>query len=374
MGFFGVASAAGAESVPKIEHCHLNLWTLGGLTGYRVCCLDVGLAISTGEKGLDKIRLGIPAATADTFEHALDSLAPEMSDPTIAGLIFASEEALHDGGLRIGGSDYRILDLDRPSCTMAEKPRDKHFSLWTLRLADSLPANGRGYLRVRFHIRRSGRLWLWQRSLLARNRAIADLRVNDEREALAVRDSSEFANHLLPLGTLDSFVIVPALFTPSVTTPEPTYVRGLEGRIWEGYLRRKTDIRRNQKFLVHRWRAPDQPVTRDKPFRGFLQLERRRSLLPSWSDLMPVIIALLLAAVLFDVELNGLGWVEDVAEAAWDFSVAGIPSPLVGLVPLVAFALAYLRYRDEMRRRVAELRGLGGRADRWLYSFGFRDG
>lgn len=372
MGFFGVASADEANSDLSIDHCHLNLWTLGGLTGYRVCCLDVGLAISAGERSVKRIRLGIPAATVDANHLALKSLCREMQDPTIAGLIFAREDVLHHGMLNISGRDYRVLDLDRPACEMAKQPRDKYFSLWTLTLADALEACDQGYLRVRFHIRRPGRLWVWHRSLLARNRAIADLRVNDEREALAVKESSEFTSHLLPLGTLDSFVIAPALFTPSVTTPKPSYVRGLEGRIWEGYLGRRTDLKRNQKFLVHRWRAPNEPVTPEKPFRGFLNLERRRSLLPSWSDLMPVILALILVAVLFDVHWNNLHWGSDAAEAIGRFLFAGLPSPS-GIYAVALLLVFYFAFRDALGRAATGLRGFSGRVDYWVYSFNLRD-
>jgi len=369
MGFFGVAAVGAVDHAPTIDGCHLNLWTLGGLTGYRVCCLDVGLAITAKGHTVSKMQVGIPAVTPDSPRRAIEPLAHHMRDPAIANLIFAREDALVADELLIAGRPFKILDLDRPECSMAEHPRDKHFSLWTLQLAKDLGSEESGYLRFRFHIRRPGRLWVWQRSLLARNRAIADLRVCDEREAHSVNDISGFTGHLLPLGSLDSFVIAPASFSPSTTTPEPSYVRGLEGRVWEKYLGRKTDLGRNEKFLVHRWKAKKLPVTGKSPFRGFLQLERRRSLMPSWSDLMPVILALSLAAALFNIKWRDLSWIKVGLGAASTFLFSGLPS-FSGLYAVLAFVLFGIAVRQGLLNLFRSMSDVGGRIDRWVYSFG----
>ena len=362
MGFFGVAAAIGDESVPSVRRCHLNIWTLGGLLGYRVSCFDVGLHLRADQGPIGALRIGLPVSTPSSPDSALESLKTRMENPTVASLIFARENATRDGSVALDEGMVPLLDIDRPHCEMAEKPRGKHFSLWTLRLVDPVPEGQSGYLRVRFHVQRPGRLWIWQRSLLARNRAIVDCRVNDEREAQSVVDISEFTRHLLPLEALNAFVIAPAIFTHPVITPEPEYVRGLEGSIWEGYLGRRTDLRREQKFLIYHWRN-EEDTTAEYPFRAFLQLERRRSLLPSWSDLMPVLIALVLAAIFFDVQLRNLDWAGD----ALDFLTSGFPlAP--GLGGLIVFVLLLLAARDRLREAVAALRGIGGRVDRFVYS------
>jgi hypothetical protein len=371
MGFFGVASVGEPASAPTIEHCHLNLWVLGGLLGYRVCYLDVGLAMQAGEAPVKEIKVGVPAATDEAPGRAIDSLARELADPVIAGLIFARRDVLHDGRLKVTPREQmRILDIDRPNCKLAEQPRHPFFSLWTLQLNEPLPMGESGYLRVRFRIRNPGRLWVWQRSLLSRNRAIADLRVNDERESRSVTDISAFSSNLLSLRSLNSFVIAPAIFNPAVTTPEPSYVRGLEGRVWEPYLGRRTDMRRNQKFLVHRWEAAPVPVSSEEPFRGFLQLERRRSLLPSWSDLMPVIIALVAADLLFDLRGRSLHWAEDAISSLGEFLFSGFPAPSGAYVAIVV-VLAMLAFAGQLRTLIRNLRGIGGRLDDWIYSVGF---
>ena len=371
MGFFGVASVGEPASAPIAEHCHLNLWVLGGLLGYRVCYLDVGLALRAGEEPVKEIKVGVPAATDEKPKRAIDSLAGQLADPVIAGLIFARRDVLHDGRLEVTrGEQLQILDIDRPNCKLAEQPRHRFFSLWTLRLNEALGAGESGYLRVRFRIRSPGRLWVWQRSLLSRNRAIADLRVNDERESRSVTDISAFSSNLLPLRSLDSFIIAPAIFNPAVTTPEPSYVRGLEGRVWERYLGRRTDLRRNQKFLVHRWEADPAPVSSEKPFRGFLQLERRRSLLPSWSDLMPVIIALIAADLLFDLRGRSLDWAEDAITWLGDFLFNEFPKPS-GAYVVIGVVLAMLAFGGRLRTLIRNLRGIGGRLDDRIYSLGF---
>lgn len=366
MGFFAVASSDGNEA-PVVNRCHLNIWTLGGLLGYRVCYLDVGLQLTAGEEPLRTFRLGLPVCTPPEVGLALESLSRRMEDPTVAGLIFAREDPVHNGEITLRDGPVPLLDIDRSRCEMAERPRAKHFSLWTLRLTNDLPAGDSGYLRVRFHVHGGGRMWIWQRSLLARNRAIVDCRVNDEREALAVVDGSEFTGRMLPLEDLNVFVIAPAAFTPSVTTPEPRYVRPLEGRIWEEYLGRRTDLGRDEKFLIYHWHN-NRPTTRQDPFRAFLQLERRRSLLPSWSDLMPVLLALLLAIVLLDVSFRDFGWAADVG----GFLAGGFPL-VAGLGGLLALFMFFAHTRDRLREFVTWLRSVGRRLDKYVYSMRISD-
>jgi hypothetical protein len=371
VGFFAVASASGAEAKPSIERCHLNVWTLGGLFGYRVCCFDVGLKVRAGERPLKSLRVGLPFSTPESSNRALESLKGRMEDPTVAGLIFAREEAsARSGFVALREGEVPLLDIDRPHCEMAERPRAKHFSLWTLALTDELAAGEAGYMRVRFHIQSPGRLWLWQRSLLAKNRAIVDCRVSDEREAQSVEDTSEFTHHLLPLGSLNAFVIAPAAFAPSVITPEPNYVRALEGTSWEDYLGRKTDIPRNEKFLIYHWRK-DEETTAVAPFRAFLQLERRRSLLPSWSDLMPVLLALALAIALLDVDFrDGIG---DLLGSVVDFVFSGY-NIAYGLGGVIALLLFFFALWDRLRLFTSRLRGGGARIDRLVYSMRMDDG
>lgn len=362
MGFFGVATAGGSDAPPAIKHCHLNLWTLGGLWGYRVCFLDVGLHLVAGDEPLDEFRLGLPVCTPNSPDQALDTLKGRMENPKVASLIFAREDAVQNGSVSIGEESVRLVDIDRTRCSLAEKPRTKDFSLWTLALVSPLQPKEAGYVRVRFHIRGAGRLWLWERSFFARNRAIVDLRVSDEREARSVPDASEFISKLLPLDELNAFAIAPAAFASTVTTPDAEYVRALEGKMWEGYLGRRTDLRSNQKFLIYHWRERGR-TTPDNPFRSFLLLDRRRSILPSWSDLMPVLLALTLAVVLLHVEFRSFEWVDAVLR----FFTSGvhIAFTLLALVVIVGLLLKtwkYVRGLTEWLRRTARW------IDQFIYS------
>jgi hypothetical protein len=194
--------------------------------------------------------------------------------------------------------------------------------------------------------------------------------VNDEREAQSVDDASEFIHHLLPLESLNAFVIAPAAFVPSVITPEPSYVRALEGTSWEGYLGRKTDIPRNEKFLIYHWKK-DGPTTAADPFRAFLQLEQRRSPLPSWSDLMPVLLALALAIALLDVDFRDQ--VGDVLNSFVDFLFSGF-NLAFGLGGLLAFAVFLFAVWDRLRQVANWLRGSGARIDKAVYSLRVDDG
>ena len=72
---------------------------------------------------------------------------------------------------------------------------------------------------------------------------------------------------------MNSFVIVPARFKAGRVNPEPKYVRILESHAWQVYLRRSLGLG-DEAFVITYWTTED--ITNVKPFRAFIEIERRR--------------------------------------------------------------------------------------------------
>jgi hypothetical protein len=134
------------------------------------------------------------------------------------------------------------------------------------------PAGTTAYYRMRLRVNDFGRTWTWRRAFFRRVGALVDLHFCDPRDAALVPHGTRYERLIVPIGRLNAFVIVLAALRMRKTSPELRYLRLLEGRKWERYLRRATDLRRREKFLVHYWRAEDVGVGNE--FRAFLELGR----------------------------------------------------------------------------------------------------
>ncbi len=161
---------------------------------------------------------------------------------------------------------------------------DPHLVGVRLALRDPVGDVTEAYIRARFVVDHPGTMWRWQRVLGRRNGALIDFRVPDPREELH-HDRSSIEKRAKPLGGLDAFFILPERFRLQASNPDLTYTRTLEGEAWRPYLRRSVDgiskYRPNhQQLMVHRWHPVEanpkkaREVSRDQPFRGFLQFDR----------------------------------------------------------------------------------------------------
>jgi len=363
VGFFAVAPLQDDPDFDLIA-LHLNLWVLGGLFGYRAVYLDVGLRLRPNEEQLGRFRLGLPIGTRD---DSLVSLRDVMTDPVVASLIFARENVIvGDHQLNLDGQRIPLLRLDSANSMREARGNHHDFSIWTIALAEPLEIGAEGYVRLRFKIKSLGRLWLWHRSLAARTAATADIRVADEREAQTVQYTETLTSRMVQADRIDAFIIAPEVFQPRLTSPDPAYVRLLEGRVWEKYLHRATDIFRNEKFLVYRWRENN--VSSGNPFRGLVQMSRERSLLPRMSELMPALIALVLAGFVFDLDFRDLSWIESAAGDVLAFVFGGIGKTVVSLLGLTVVIGAVYLLRNLIRDLRRSFGGVLGRIDEWVYS------
>lgn len=368
MGFFGVATSPGADGVPKIQRCHINLWTLGGLFGHRCSYFDVGLLIKAPKDGLRSLQIGVPFETSEDPTLALECLRHPMLNPVVSGLIFANDEVLNsaDKTLKFGDEKTQVVGVDVPQCQLEQDPKDRTFSLWNIHLAPALKGRESGYVRIRFLIQRTGRMWRWQKSLFSKSGGLLDLRLYDERESVTVKNSDGFVSRAVPVKDLNAFSIMPAKFNATITTPEAVYVRALEGKVWRPYLKRRTNLGRQDKYLIYRWLAEDR-LSIKSPVRIFQQFQRESSPWPSGRDFVLLLLAFALATLVFDIEFNSFDWVSDSLKGVSTFVTSGSPSA-IGLYVLLSAAVLFAAVAKLSRKVGQFARGLRSRVDEFVYS------
>jgi hypothetical protein len=287
MGFFAVLRDGDARPF-AVSHLHLNVWALPGLLGRTVFLCDVGLRLRPSGP-LTSLQLGVPVPTA---ANGLVDLADVMLDPAAASLVFDRPvDVHHRRTIDYGDGRLRVLRVAAASRLLDTTTT---YSRWRIVLQTPAAAREECYLRLRFRGRRAGRAWRWQWSGLSRTGALVDLRVADFRETRLVPDQERVAASLVSVAVLSAFVIAPDRLHERMIRPPPRYVRLLEGRAWEPYLGRATDLRRAGKFTVWSWHATH--VDADHPFRGFLDLRALPTVPVGW--LAQIALTVLLAVVL----------------------------------------------------------------------------
>lgn len=203
-------------------------------------------------------------------------------------------------------------------------------------------AGTQAYVRVRFIADGTTSLLRWQRVIGRRGGATVDLRVPDPREGgREVATRAKIRDRDKPIGRLEAFFMLPERFQLSGVNPSLKYTRTLEGKRWEDYLRRSpTGLLRRERILVHRWR--DENVGGDRPFRGYLQVQRVPNFRPLTDTLLSAaLVALLLYALFRPFELRDIP--SDVVVAAWRLARAEIISGLSAVVPVsIVAAVAFV--------------------------------
>lgn len=276
MGFFAVLSETETPDF-EVIHCHLNLWSLGGVFKHRNFYWDVGLRLrATDQKAVSKFSLALPFGTEN---EDLQDLKELMINQAISELIFGGPVtigATSDGPTIVYDelAPVQVVSIDRAASDRDSRRSVKDFSVWNLTLANQVRPNAEAYLRLRFKIRNHGRAWQWKRSLFAKYGALVDLRVADVRETWNVRDGEALKKRIIPIKEIFLFVIAPTWLQSRQVSPPTKYLRLLEGRAWKPYVGNASDIQMG-KLLVYYWKnMKDVEVSKDNPFRAFLDLHR----------------------------------------------------------------------------------------------------
>jgi hypothetical protein len=281
MSFFAVVRT-GVSAQFIVQKLDINLWVLPGVFGRQVLLCDVGLRIKLLEdidaNHVAELDLALPFV-ADS--RTLVDLVPIIRDhEELFNLIFGNtghRPFMNQGAwfFNDGEGDMRFTPIEADECKERMVSRDQDLSIWRITARrQACAADTSLYIRVRFRIRRAGRAWSWQKSERRHSHAISDIRVNELRERPDLAGNApDFRNDAQDIARVNSFIIVPARLKAGRESPLPDYVRILESHAWQPYLGRSLGLG-NEAFLITYWSLAD--VTSTRPFRAFIEVERRR--------------------------------------------------------------------------------------------------
>ena len=209
-------------------------------------------------------------------------------------------------------------------------------------LSNPIRAGQQRYVRVRFSIRHPRRVWTWRGLPVVRKGALVDIRVNDVRETISAGLQELMHGHVLPISSLNVFVIAPWGLREVLEHPEFRYVRILEGRAWERYLRWSTGILRPAKLVIYSWRQTD--VSTTSPFVGFLRFtaDRPGPSLATYTGLLAVVFL-----ISYFADIAAPHWAGLPARSFSLWNAIGLPTTItvVSVVTLLVLLL-------ELRRNV----------------------
>jgi hypothetical protein len=292
MSYFAVVKAVDGKSL-EVRHCHINFWSLPGLTR-RKMYFDVGIHLVATEDGLKKVDIVVPFVA-----EALSDLSGTLYDPVTSQLIFRRESI--NGKLFFG--DVENLDiwaLNEEECKRGPNRRSDR-SLWHVSFPD-LRKDDQRYIRLRLAIRDCARMWNVKRHIFLKYGALLDFRVADTREAPGDPYWDGVRSRIVPLSDLQFFVIAPLTLQMQVASPQVSTSRILEGDSWESYLRRKT---RGERLVIYQWNygqtTPGQPIDTKRPYRVFLDLSRESLSVSVPANLQSTIVTLCLIGILVPV-------------------------------------------------------------------------
>jgi hypothetical protein len=304
MGFFAVAHAHRGDAYNErtgedfvVEKLDINIWCLPGLLGRFIILCDVGMRIRA-VTGTSQVDVAIPFPT---LPGNLIDLHERLGDPATASLVFGEPVTDNSNGSLEPTSDYALLapisvDLSR----LIDKLSSDSFSLWRVCFVDQLEPGEERYFRFRVRPTNFGRVFSWRRTFFRRVGALADIHVCDPREAALVPAGRRYDQAMVKVQDVGVYVVVIASMRTRKASPELLYQRILEGRKWERYLERATDLRRRERFVIHCWRDRRNTPSTEK-FRAFLELGRRTEAL-GWSSILAVSVLTTTLVVLSDSE------------------------------------------------------------------------
>jgi hypothetical protein len=278
MGFFAILRQGADEPDSfAVNECHVNLWALKGILR-RDFYWDVGLRIRAVNGDFHTFQLAIPSGVP--FDGLTD-LSETLLTPRIAEMIFGRPIETYGQKRQInydGKGPILLSYVPSAEAALDSARSGSDFTLWTLKLANAIHAGTETYIRLRFAVDSIGRVWSWKRFGLSRYGSLVDVRFSDVREAWNVKDGDSLQQRIVPIEKLNFFVVAPSSFHLVETSPPVHYIRILEGRAWEKYLRRRVSLFGKEKLSIYQWRNPKGcPVTTVSPLRVYLDLSAQLS-------------------------------------------------------------------------------------------------
>lgn len=383
MGYFAVLSAPDGPTF-RVRACHLNLWSLGSaIPSRRLWYLDVGVHIEApaamapaADPGAQRAPAALTAfqlrLPIDVESGGENDLYDALSSRDTAELVFGgpvdvfSDRDTDVQRLVFSDGDLTGARVDERKIVRGEDGSDPYTSIVTVPLQRPVPPGESRYFRVRFRVYRPGPTWRWRGPWLARTGGRLDLRVADVRESRFAQEERALRDRVLPIEALNVFVMLPRWLKTTLSYPGLTYVRTLEAGAWTSYLGGAPHVGAPARLTVHYWKHAARPdgspataaVTKDKPFRVFLEAERHSPFYGWWGYLriaLGVLLALALAgpgldaARAVDLPAPSISWVK------W----------LLGSTALAVFAAVAFGARLA-RTRFRSARIFLRAAERWL--------
>lgn len=224
------------------------------------------------------------------------------------------------------------------------------------------------YLRLRFAVANPGQVWIWKRSLLARNGALVDIRVSELRETVTVPDWMAFQDDIVPIKRLNCFVIAPAFLQARAISPQTQYMRLLEGRVWERYLGRPAEWFDRRRLIIYHWQVAkeNETVAPANPFRAFLDLSHEFGHVRFGHHVRSAVVMLLLVGLTVYVILPagpavGSAILQFVASQKRTLSIAGV----LGTVVFLLWSL--FKHRKPVAEAIEIFRTFGLRLESELF-------
>ena len=358
MGLFAVLSVDPGPTF-AIEQCHINLWRIPGL-GRHIYLWDVGLELNVEKGDLSSVRLALPF---DTNLSQTYDLTSAIRNQEAASLIFGESKICDQeiqtrirtkartGWWPFGAPQktephkFQLQTTNAGATAVSVGYASDQVTVCDVPLNQPIHAGEVRYLRIRFTIRNPRRVWTWRGNPTARKGALVDIRVNDVRETVSAGLQQLMGGHVLPIPSLYVFVIAPWDLRQVLEHPTFRYVRILEGRAWERYLRWSTGIIRPAKLVIYSWGRDD--VTTATPFVGFLRFTADRPG-PSWASYVALLVAVFGIAYFADVWAPHWPGLPALPSTIW--SAIGFPKTFTLLGALGALVL-FLELRRNVRLR-----------------------
>jgi hypothetical protein len=291
MAFFAVVKSKGPDF--RVIECHLNLWCLRGLIR-PTFLFDVGLRLKIVSEGnLEEFKISIPFGT-----DVIEDLADRFEDQNLAMAIFGSRVdgsfpnlTYYKAPLNSGpvAQSVEITRIHPKKCEQDIDLSSKNYSCWTIVPATPLKHSETNYyLRFRFPVTDANSIWIWKTKWFSRYGAIFDFRVSDFRGASLGKDWNTFERNVVDIDSANLLLIAPTDFQSRATSPDFKYTRLFEGRLWIKYLDRLPGFKKSERFFVYHWKK--KVISQADPFRVFLDLDRRSTVLPIVNHLLILVL------------------------------------------------------------------------------------
>lgn len=397
MAFFCVLSEPSSLVKVRVLKLDINFWLLPGLGRRRLYC-DVGVKLSVLEApdGMNakplEFKLGLPFELEEKPKFSDLSGLLYNDGGAMASLVFgnSAEPPRHveNSGWQYDDGEHIILltanHQESLRIVKASKDSNSKYSIVSVRSEPNVGAGQVHYMRLRFLVGDSGRVWLWQKVGMRRAYAIGDFRVNEFRDLPVFENSAFNIARALPVDRINLFFVATSKLKAGRVSPAPRYVRVLERDSWEKYLQRKLSRKQGEVFVITYWRNDAKPAAESNPptisgsepenmsvgsttanersrnqFRSFIEVERRRPTAARFA-----IIAACISIVGFILLSNVHSYRDTVAWSAltnfWTLLVAAgsivSAAVIVRMLPLVPKIGKYIRSgRDRLETRKYKL-------------------